>query len=74
MEAARHSVGTKEGAKAARIEIRMLLEDYESRNNRLQEVMLLIEELVKQIPMAEKADGNQGCGNQDSVRIPCRGR
>ena len=54
MEAARHSVGTKEGATAARIEIRMLLEDYESRNNRLQEVMFLIEELVKQIPMAEK--------------------
>lgn len=32
---------------AARIKIRMLLEDYESRNNRLQEVMLLIKELVK---------------------------
>ena len=32
----------------------MLLEDYESRNMRLQEVMVLIEELVKQIPMAEK--------------------
>lgn len=54
MEAARHSVGTREGATAARLEIRMLLEDYESRNHRLQEVMTLIEELVKQIPMAEK--------------------
>ena len=32
----------------------MLLEDYESRNIRLQEVMTLIEGLVKQIPMAEK--------------------
>ena len=32
----------------------MLLEDYESRNIRLQEVMTLIEELVNQIPMAEK--------------------
>lgn len=32
----------------------MLLEDYESRNNRLQKVMYLIEELVKQIPMAIK--------------------
>ena len=32
IEAARHSVGAKEGATAARIEIRMLLEDYESRN------------------------------------------
>ena len=36
------------------MEIRMLLEDYESRNTRLQEVMVLIEELVKGIPMAEK--------------------
>ena len=54
MKCLRHSVGTKEGTIAARIEIRMLLEDYESRNSRLQEVMLLIEELVKQIPMAEK--------------------
>ena len=62
VEAARHSVGTKEGATAARIEIRMLLEDYESRNNRLQEVMFLIEELVKQIPMAEKLMEIKGVG------------
>ena len=62
VEAARHSIGTKEGATAARIEIRMLLEDYESRNNRLQEVMSLIEELVKQIPMAEKLMEIKGVG------------
>lgn len=61
-EAARHSVGMKEGASAARIEIRMLLEDYESRNSRLQEVMLLIEELAKQIPMAEKLMDIKGVG------------
>lgn len=62
VEAARHSVGTKEGGTAARIEIRMLLEDYESRNSRLQEVMLLIEELIKQIPMAEKRMEIKGAG------------
>ena len=62
VEAARHSVGTKEGGTAARIEIRMLLEDYESRNSRLQEVMLLIEELIKQIPMAEKLMEIKGVG------------
>ena len=56
IEAAEHSVGSKEGAVSARMEIRMLLEDYESRNMRLQEVMVLIEELVKQIPMAEAAE------------------
>ena len=62
VEAARHSVGTKEGGTAARIEIRMLLEDYESGNSRLQEVMLLIEELIKQIPMAEKLTEIKGVG------------
>ena len=46
IEAAEHSVGSKEGAVSARMEIRMLLEDYESRNIRRQEVMTLIEELV----------------------------
>lgn len=40
----------------------MLLEDYESRNIRLQEVMALIEELTKQIPMAEKLLEVKGVG------------
>ena len=60
--AAEHSVGRKEGAISARLEIRMLLEDYESRSERLQEVMTLIEELVKQIPMAEKLLEIKGVG------------
>ena len=62
IEAAEHSVGNKEGAVSARMEIRMLLEDYESRNERLQEVMTLIDELVKQIPMAEKLLEIKGVG------------
>lgn len=62
MEAAEHSVGSKEGAVSARMEIRMLLEDYESKNVRLQEVMALIKELVKQIPMAEKLLEINGVG------------
>ena len=62
IEAAEHSVGSKEGAISARMEIRMLLEDYESRNERLQEVMTLIEELVKQIPTAEKLLEIKGVG------------
>ena len=44
------------------MEIRMLLEDYESRSIRLQEVMTLIEGLVKQIPMAEKLLEIKGVG------------
>lgn len=62
IEAAEHSVGNKEGVVSARMEIRMLLEDYESRNARLQEVMTLMEEMVKQIPMAEKLLGIKGVG------------
>ena len=62
IEAAKHSVGSKEGAVSARMEIRILLEDYESRNIRLQEVMTLIEELIKQIPMAEKLLEIRGAG------------
>ena len=40
----------------------MLLEDYESRNVRFQEVMALIKELVKQILMAEKLLEIKGVG------------
>lgn len=36
VEAAEHSVGSNEGEVLARMELRMLLEDYESRNTRLQ--------------------------------------
>ena len=61
-EAAEHSIGSKEGETAARLEIRMLLEDYESRSARLQEIMELIERLVKQIPMAEKLMEIKGVG------------
>ncbi len=62
LSAAEHSVGSKEGAIAARMEIRMLFEEYESKNSRLQEVMVLIEELVAQIPMAEKLMEIKGVG------------
>jgi len=62
VDAAKRSIGSKEGATAARMEIQMLLEDYESRSARLQEIMTLIEELVKQIPMAEKLMEIKGVG------------
>ena len=43
VSAAEHSIASKEGATAARPEIRMLIEDYESGAARLQEIMRLIE-------------------------------
>ncbi len=60
--AAEHSIGTKEGLKAARWEFEMLLEDYESKSEKLKEVMELIEELVMQIPMANKLLEIKGIG------------
>ena len=60
--AAEHSVGSKEGLTAARMEIRMLLDDYEVKKERLQEVLTLIEELVTKIPMAEKLLEIKGVG------------
>jgi hypothetical protein len=62
VDAAEHSIGSKEGATSARMEMRMLIEDYESRKARLQEIMLLIEELVAKIPMAEKLMEIKGVG------------
>ncbi|WP_148409059.1 IS110 family transposase [Murimonas intestini] len=62
VKAVEHSVGSQEGAISARMELKMLLEDYESRNTRMQEVMELITELVKQIPMAEKLLEIKGVG------------
>ncbi len=62
IEAAEHSVGSREGAMSARMEIRMLLEDHETKNNRMEEVMALITELVSKIPMAEKLLEIKGVG------------
>ena len=62
VDAAEHSIGSKEGAISARIEMRMLIEDYESRKTRLQEIMILVEELVAKIPMAEKLMEIKGVG------------
>lgn len=53
-EAAEHSIGSREGATATRLEIRMMLKDYKTRSIQLQKIMMLIESLIKQRPMAEK--------------------
>ena len=62
INAAEHSVGNRDGQTAARLEIKMLIEEYEVKTARMQEVMALIEELVKQIPMAEKLLDIKGVG------------
>ena len=62
MEAAERSVGSREGLTAARMEITILLEEYESKQAKLNQVMDLIEELCKRIPMAEKLLKIKGVG------------
>ena len=62
VDAAEHSIGSMEGIIAARLEIRILLASYESTLEQLQEIMTLIESLVKQIPMAEKLMEIEGIG------------
>lgn len=62
IEAAEHSIGSKEGLTAARMEISILIEEYEAKQKRLVQIMVLIEELCQQIPMAEKLMEIKGVG------------
>lgn len=50
---ARKSIGLTEGATAARHELAMLLEQYAMLCRQMEQLMVLVEELVKQIPGAE---------------------
>lgn len=54
MEAAEHSIGSQEGLTTARMEIKNLLSDYERYSKRMEELVELIDELVKEIPYVEK--------------------
>lgn len=61
-EAAQRSIGYTEGLDTARIEISLLLEDYERLQNRLEQIIKLIEELVSKVPYAEKLMQIKGIG------------
>lgn len=62
VEAAQRSIGYTEGLGTARIEISMLLDDYEKLKVRLGLIMELIEKLVSKIPYAEKLMNIKGIG------------
>lgn len=62
IKAAEHSIGSREGLISARMEIAILLEDYETKSVALEKIMELIEELCHQIPMAEKLLEIKGVG------------
>lgn len=62
MEAAEHSIGSREGLTTAYMEIKNLLSDYDRYNKRMEELVELIDELVKEIPYVEKMLQIKGVG------------
>ena len=64
VEAAKQSVGIREGKEAARLEYRILEEEYEHKNEQLQEVMDLISKLMEGIPEVKKLLEIKGIGEK----------
>ena len=62
VEAAKRSIGHTEGLDTARMEMSLLLEDYDRLQNRLKKITELIEKLVRQVPYAEKLLQIKGIG------------
>ena len=62
VEAAKRSIGLRSGGEAARLEFRILLEDYDTKLRRLEEIMSLIEKLMEEIPEAKKLLEIKGIG------------
>ena len=62
VEAAQRSIGYTEGLDTARIEMSLLLEDFERLQKRLEQIIELIEELVGKVPYAEKLLQIKGIG------------
>ena len=62
VEAAKRSIGHTEGLDTARMEMSLLLEDYDRLQNRLKQITELLEKLVRQVPYAEKLLQIKGIG------------
>ena len=62
VEAAEHSVGSREAKEAARIEIRLLLADYEMYVEREAELMKLIEAAIAEVPHIDNVLAIKGVG------------
>ena len=54
VDKAEHSVGSREAPEAARVELRLLLDDYEMYSRRMEALMLAIEEKLAEIPYIDK--------------------
>lgn len=62
VEAAKGSIGCKEGLRAARIEINMLLEDYENKTKQHESLMEEIDTICREIPGVEEVLKIKGVG------------
>ena len=62
VNAAGHSVGSKEAPEAARMELRLLLEDYDSYSARMEELLNKLEEKLMEIPYIDKLLEIKGIG------------
>ena len=60
--AAEHSIGSREAQEAARIELRILLADYERYTAREKDLMALIEEKIAEVPYVDKLLEIRGIG------------
>ncbi len=61
-DAAKASIGCKQGLQAARMELRILLEDYDAKHRQYDEIMAQVEALCAQIPEAEELLEIKGIG------------
>ena len=62
VSAAEHSVGSKEAPEAARMELKNLLDDMDVYVSRLDELLVNIEEKLKEIPYVDKLMEIKGIG------------
>jgi len=70
VDAAGHSIGSREGLTTARMEIKNLLSDYERYSKRMEEVVELIDELVKgKSHNVEKNAPDKGSRNKNNIGI-----
>ena len=60
--AAEHSIGSKEAPEAARMELQLLWEDYDSYTGRLEELLRRLEDKLKEIPYIDKLLEIKGIG------------
>lgn len=67
VKAAEHSVGCQRAQEATRIELRILLEDYDRELRREAELMALIEEKISEVPYIDKLLDIKGVGMKTIV-------